>query len=48
MYGKKSDRWFFDERKDKQAALRFFKMLLQSQEAIAFELLTDKLKSYVQ
>jgi len=34
------------KRKDKRAALRFFKKLLKKQERIPFELMTDKLKSY--
>ena len=34
------------KRKDKKAALRFFRKLLKRQEEIPFELITDKLKSY--
>ncbi len=34
------------KRKDKKAALRFFRKLLKSQEKLPFELITDKLKSY--
>lgn len=34
------------KRKDKQAAKRFFKKLLKSQESTPFEMMTDKLKSY--
>ena len=34
------------KRKDKQAAKRFFKKLLKSQETTPFEIMTDKLKSY--
>jgi putative transposase len=34
------------KRKDKQAAKRFFKKLLKSQESTPFEIMTDKLKSY--
>lgn len=34
------------KRKDKKAALRFFKKLLKQQGRVPFELMTDKLKSY--
>ena len=34
------------KRKDKRAALRFFKKLLKKQGRVPFELMTDKLKSY--
>ncbi len=34
------------KRKDKKAALRFFRKLLKNQEQTPFELITDKLKSY--
>jgi putative transposase len=36
----------FQKRKDKKAAIRFFRKLLKSQQASPIKIVTDKLRSY--